>query len=75
MRNKTIYSADDRISGFRISEVWMSPDTVFVSISRFYSGTDGPKQLLQETDFVCVEINTTFDSSKTISVTSCRVLK
>ena len=84
MKDKTIYSV---ISGFRnlLIKVWMSADTGRIKTSRFFSGSEEQKQLLQQTVIFCVlEINwlaardTPFSSSKTtcnISTTSCWVLK
>ena len=84
MKDKTIYSV---ISGFRNSliKVWMSADTGRIKTSRFFSGSEEQKQLLQQTVIFCVlEINwlaaidTPFSSSKTtckITGTSCLVLK
>ena len=80
MKDKTTYSV---ISGFRNSliKVWMSADTGRIKTSRFFSGSEEQKQLLQQTVIFCVlEINwlaardTPFSSSK-ITGTSCLVLK
>ena len=47
---------DVKISGFKnwFIEVWMSAETGRGTISRFSSYTDEQKQVLYETDFLCV---------------------
>ena len=47
---------DDKVFGFRnwLIEAWMSADTGRVKISRFCSDSEKQKQVLQETDFLCV---------------------
>ena len=48
--------SDDKISGLRnwLIEAWMSAHTGRVKISRFCSDSEKQKQVLQETDFLCV---------------------
>ena len=47
---------NDKIFDFRnwFMEVWKSADTGRVTISRFSSEIDKQKQILQETDYLCV---------------------